>query len=140
MPVPLPVRRRHCFTAGAAHAEVGSCPSVPDTRCGELMAAASRPGGPPTPAEGGLVHCRQPGRPSSPPGWRLLVVVVEGFDQASAHFVLLERYVTIKKNGRWIMRNCEAVLYVTSLDAARASPADLLAYARGRYQPKALFQ
>ena len=48
--------------------------------------------------------------------------------------VLLERYVTIKKNGRWIMRNCEAVLYVTSLDAAQASPADLLAYARGHWQ------
>ena len=27
------------------------------------------------------------------------------------------------------MRNCEAVLYVTSLGAAQASPADLLAYA-----------
>jgi predicted transposase YbfD/YdcC len=48
--------------------------------------------------------------------------------------VLLERYVTIKKNGRWIMRNCEAVLYLTSLDAAQASPADLLAYARGHWQ------
>ncbi len=47
--------------------------------------------------------------------------------------VLLERYVTIKKNGRWIMRNCEAVLYVTSLDAAQASPADLLGYARGHW-------
>jgi hypothetical protein len=31
------------------------------------------------------------------------------------------------------MRNCEAVLYVTSLDAAQASPADLLAYARGHW-------
>jgi len=47
--------------------------------------------------------------------------------------VLLERYVTIKKNGRWIMRNCEAVLYVTSLGAAQASPADLLAYACGHW-------
>jgi len=47
--------------------------------------------------------------------------------------VLLERYVTIKKNGRWVMRNCEAVLYVTSLGAAQASPADLLAYARGHW-------
>jgi predicted transposase YbfD/YdcC len=47
--------------------------------------------------------------------------------------ILLERYVTIKKNGRWVMRNCEAVLYVTSLDAAQASPADLLAYARGHW-------
>ena len=47
--------------------------------------------------------------------------------------VLLERYVTIKKNGRWVMRNCEAVLYLTSLDAAQASPAGLLAYARGHW-------
>jgi predicted transposase YbfD/YdcC len=47
--------------------------------------------------------------------------------------VLLERYVTIKKNGRWVMRNCEAVLYLTSLDAAQAGPADLLAYARGHW-------
>jgi predicted transposase YbfD/YdcC len=47
--------------------------------------------------------------------------------------VLLERYVTIKNNGRWVMRNCEAVLYLTSLDAAQASPADLLAYARGHW-------
>ncbi len=29
--------------------------------------------------------------------------------------VLIERYVTIKKNGRWTMRNCEAVPCVTSL-------------------------
>jgi len=56
-----------------------------------------------------------------------------GFPYAS-QAVLLERYVTIKKNGRWIMRNCEAVLYLTSLHAAQASPADLLAYARGHWQ------
>jgi len=56
-----------------------------------------------------------------------------GFPYAS-QAVLLERYVTIKKNGRWVMRNCEAVLYVTSLDAAQASPADLLAYARGHWK------
>ncbi len=37
--------------------------------------------------------------------------------------ILLERYVTIKKKGQWVSRNCEAVLYVTSLDAALASPA-----------------
>jgi len=48
--------------------------------------------------------------------------------------ILLERYVTIKKNGRWAMRNCEAVLYLTSLDAGQASPAGLLAYARGHWQ------
>ena len=56
-----------------------------------------------------------------------------GFPHAD-QAVLLERYVTVKKNGRWVMRNCEAVLYVTSLDAAQASPADLLAYARGHWQ------
>jgi predicted transposase YbfD/YdcC len=48
--------------------------------------------------------------------------------------VLIERYVTIKKNGRWVLRNCEAVLYVTSLDAAQASPQDLLAYVRGHWK------
>lgn len=47
--------------------------------------------------------------------------------------ILLERYVTTRKNDRWAMRNCEAVLYVTSLDAAQASPADLLALARGHW-------
>ncbi len=52
-----------------------------------------------------------------------------GFPYAS-QAVLLERYVTIKNNGRWIMRNCEAVLYVTSLGAAQASPADLARYVR----------
>src|SRR5260370_19747239 len=31
------------------------------------------------------------------------------------------------------MRNCEAVLYITSLDAAQASPADLLALIRGHW-------
>ena len=46
--------------------------------------------------------------------------------------ILLERYVTIK-NGRWVMRNCEAVLYVTSLNTGQASLADLLAYARGHW-------
>jgi predicted transposase YbfD/YdcC len=52
----------------------------------------------------------------------------------AAQAILLERYVTIKKNGRWVMRNCEAVLYVTSLGSDQASPADLLAYARGHWQ------
>ena len=55
-----------------------------------------------------------------------------GFPYAS-QAILLERYLTITRNGRWIMRNCEAVLYVTSLDAAQASPADLLAHARGHW-------
>ncbi len=56
-----------------------------------------------------------------------------GFPYAS-QAILLERYVTIRKNGRWVMRNCEAVLYITSLDAAQASPGDLLAYARGHWK------
>jgi predicted transposase YbfD/YdcC len=48
--------------------------------------------------------------------------------------ILLERYVTIRKKGRWVSRNCEAVLYVTSLPAALASPADLLACVRGHWR------
>ncbi len=73
-----------------------------------------------------------PGRPAEgarASGLRVLPAPAEpGFPYAS-QAILLERYVTIKKNGRWIMRNCEAVLYVTSLDAIQASPAGLLAYA-----------
>ena len=53
---------------------------------------------------------------------------------AARQAILLERYVTTRKNGRWIMRNCEAVLYVTSLDASQAGPADLLALIRGHWQ------
>jgi predicted transposase YbfD/YdcC len=48
--------------------------------------------------------------------------------------VLVERYVTVKKKGQWVMRNCEAVLYITSLTAADATAADLLAYVRGHWQ------
>jgi len=48
--------------------------------------------------------------------------------------VLIERYVTIKKNGHWVMRNCEAVLCLTSPGAAQASPADLLAHVRGHWK------
>jgi predicted transposase YbfD/YdcC len=55
-----------------------------------------------------------------------------GFPHAS-QAILLERYVTIKKDRQWVMRNCEAVLYVTSLDAAQASPADLLSDVRGHW-------
>jgi hypothetical protein len=55
-----------------------------------------------------------------------------GFCDA-AQAVLIERYVTIKKNGQWQMRNCEAVLYITSLTAQDASPEDLLALARGHW-------
>jgi predicted transposase YbfD/YdcC len=47
--------------------------------------------------------------------------------------LLVERYVTVKKNGQWVMRNCEAVLYITSLTAGDASPADLLAHVRGHW-------
>jgi predicted transposase YbfD/YdcC len=47
--------------------------------------------------------------------------------------ILIERYVTVKKNGTWVMRNCEAVLYLTSLAAADASPEDLLARIRGHW-------
>jgi predicted transposase YbfD/YdcC len=52
--------------------------------------------------------------------------------------VLIERYVTVKKNGAWVMRNCEAVLYVTSLAAADASPEDLLACVRGHWSVERL--
>ncbi len=47
--------------------------------------------------------------------------------------LLIERYVTIKKNGQWVMRNCEAVLYITSLTAAGTAPEDLLAHVRGHW-------
>ena len=81
---------------------------------------------------------RSPAAGSRPGTIRVLPAPVDlGFPYAS-QAVLLERYVTIKKNGRWIMRNCEAVLYVTSLDAAQASPADLLAYARGHWKVERL--
>jgi len=52
---------------------------------------------------------------------------------AAQQAVLIERYVTIKKNGQWVMRNCEAVLYLTSLTAADATPQDLLAHIRGHW-------
>jgi predicted transposase YbfD/YdcC len=47
--------------------------------------------------------------------------------------ILIERYVTIKKNGTWVMRNCEAVLYITSLDADDTTAEDLLAHVRGHW-------
>jgi predicted transposase YbfD/YdcC len=47
--------------------------------------------------------------------------------------VLIERYVTVKKNGHWQMRNCEAVFYITSLAAEEATPGDLLAFVRGHW-------
>ncbi|MGH3124538.1 MAG: ISAs1 family transposase [Streptosporangiaceae bacterium] len=48
--------------------------------------------------------------------------------------VLIERYVTIRKNGQWVTRNCEAVLYLTSLEPGQASPAGLLAIIRGHWR------
>jgi hypothetical protein len=39
----------------------------------------------------------------------------------------------VKKNGNWVMRNCEAVLYITSLTAAQTTPGDLLAHVRGHW-------
>lgn len=47
--------------------------------------------------------------------------------------LLIERYVTVKKNGTWAMRNCEAVFYITSLTATDTTPADLLAHVRGHW-------
>ena len=47
--------------------------------------------------------------------------------------ILIERYVTAKKDGQQVMRNCEAVLYITSLAAGDASPEDLLACVRGHW-------
>jgi predicted transposase YbfD/YdcC len=52
--------------------------------------------------------------------------------------VLIERYITVKNNGAWVMRNCEAVLYLTSLAAADASPEDLLACVRGHWSVERL--
>jgi predicted transposase YbfD/YdcC len=51
----------------------------------------------------------------------------------AAQAILIERYVTIKKNGTWVMRNCEAVLYLTSLDAEDTTAEDLLAHVRGHW-------
>ena len=52
--------------------------------------------------------------------------------------VLIERYVTVKKHGAWVMRNCEAVLYLTSLAATDTSPQDLLAHIRGHWSVEGL--
>jgi predicted transposase YbfD/YdcC len=52
--------------------------------------------------------------------------------------VLIERYVTVKKKGTWVMRNCEAVLYITSLAGSQTSPEDLLAYVRGHWSVERL--
>jgi len=47
--------------------------------------------------------------------------------------ILIERYVTVKKNGHWEMRNCAAVFCITSLTAAETAPEDLLAHVRGHW-------
>ncbi len=47
--------------------------------------------------------------------------------------VLAERYVTVKKSSQWVMRNCEAVLYITSLTPDGTTPEDLLAHIRGHW-------
>ncbi len=61
--------------------------------------------------------------------------VPEGLDYPHAEqAVLIERYVTVKKNGQWVMRNCEAVLYLTSLAAEDTSAEDLLAHVRGHWK------
>ena len=63
-----------------------------------------------------------------------ILPVPAGLDYPYAEQALLiERYVTVKKNGTWVMRNCEAVLYLTSLTAGDTTPADLLAHVRGHW-------
>ena len=52
-----------------------------------------------------------------------------GFEDAR-QALLIERYVTYKKKGRWHTR-AEAVLYLTSLAPQDATPEDLLALVRG---------
>jgi predicted transposase YbfD/YdcC len=55
-----------------------------------------------------------------------------GFEDA-AQALLIERYATYKKKGRWHTR-AEAVLYLTSLPAEEATPEDLLAHVRGHWR------
>jgi predicted transposase YbfD/YdcC len=55
-----------------------------------------------------------------------------GFQDA-AQAILIERYVTQKKKGRW-RTSCEAVLYITSLNADETTPQDLLAHIRGHWR------
>jgi predicted transposase YbfD/YdcC len=55
-----------------------------------------------------------------------------GFEDAR-QALLIERYVTYKKKGRWHTR-AEAVLYLTSLSADDTTPEDLLAHVRGHWQ------
>jgi predicted transposase YbfD/YdcC len=55
-----------------------------------------------------------------------------GFEDA-AQALLIERYVTYKKNGQWRTR-AESVLYLTSLSANETTPEDLLAHVRGHWR------
>jgi len=55
-----------------------------------------------------------------------------GFQDAK-QALLIERYVTYKKNGQWRTR-AESVLYLTSLAADQTTPEDLLAHVRGHWQ------
>ena len=55
-----------------------------------------------------------------------------GFEDA-AQAVLIERYTTYKKKGRWHTR-AEAVLYITSLGSDETTPEDLLAHVRGHWR------
>lgn len=65
--------------------------------------------------------------------------VPEGVELPGAQqAVLIERYVTVKKKGAWVMRNCEAVLYLTSLTTTETSPADLLAAVRSHWRVEGL--
>jgi predicted transposase YbfD/YdcC len=65
--------------------------------------------------------------------------VPEGVDLPGAQqAVLIERYVTVKKHGAWVMRNCEAVLYLTSLATNQTSPQDLLAAVPGHWRVEGL--
>jgi predicted transposase YbfD/YdcC len=60
--------------------------------------------------------------------------VPDGLDFPHAQqAILIERYVTIKKKEQWVVRNCEAVLYITSLSAEDATAEDLLAHVRGHW-------
>src|SRR6266498_3916976 len=55
-----------------------------------------------------------------------------GFEDARLA-ILIEGYTTYKKKGQWHTR-AEAVLYITSLTAAEATPEDLLAHVRGHWR------
>ena len=55
-----------------------------------------------------------------------------GFEGA-AQAILTERYTTRKKKGQW-RTSCEAVLYLTSLNAEETTPQDLLAHIRGHWR------